>query len=85
MAKPNPDSWALTHMRWLALSRWDNEGGASAFRPTVGLSESARSRSRNPWPQAAPVRVHGIAVVHERRTETIEPARRARPAPARPG
>ena len=21
MAEPNPDHWALTHMRWLALSR----------------------------------------------------------------
>jgi hypothetical protein len=36
MAEPNPDSWALSHMRWLALSRWDNEGGASPSRHTEG-------------------------------------------------
>jgi hypothetical protein len=30
----NPDKWAQFHMRWLALSRWDNEGGASPTRPT---------------------------------------------------
>jgi hypothetical protein len=36
MAEPNPDDWALTHMRWFALSTWDNEGGASPFRTTSG-------------------------------------------------
>lgn len=29
MAASNPGTWAQTHMRALALSRWDNEGGAS--------------------------------------------------------
>lgn len=48
MAKPKPDTWAQTHMRWLALSRWDNEGGASPLRPTSG---SARTPLRNNiWP-----------------------------------
>jgi len=36
MTEPNPDNRALAHMRWLALSRWDNEGGASPSRPTSG-------------------------------------------------
>lgn len=36
MEEPNPRTWTLTHLRWLALSRWDNEGGASASRPTAG-------------------------------------------------
>lgn len=26
MAELNPDNWAHSHMRWLALSRWGNEG-----------------------------------------------------------
>ena len=47
MSEPNPDHWALTHMRWLALSRWDNEGGASASRPAAELSESTQPRRRN--------------------------------------
>ena len=47
MVEPNPDNWALTHMRWLALSRWDNEGGASASRPAAELSESTQPRRRN--------------------------------------
>ena len=85
MKEPNPDGWALTHMRWLALSRWDNEGGASAFRPTAVLSESTRPRPRNPRRQAAPVRVRGIAVVLGRRTETIEPFKRAGPVRAERG
>jgi hypothetical protein len=36
MAEPNPDTWAQSHKRRLALSRWDNEGGASASRPVAG-------------------------------------------------
>jgi hypothetical protein len=38
MAEPNPEPWAQAHMRWLALSRWDNEGGASPSRPTAGTA-----------------------------------------------
>ncbi len=45
MAEPNPDTWAQSHMRWLALSRWDNEGGASPSRPTAGSAGSAGSAS----------------------------------------
>jgi hypothetical protein len=41
MAEPNPDHWVLTHLRWLALSRWDNEGGASPSRPTSGRAGTA--------------------------------------------
>ena len=40
MAEPNPDRWAQSHMRWLALSRWDNEGGASPSRHTEGSAET---------------------------------------------
>lgn len=39
MAEPNPDKWAQSHMRWLALSRWDNEGGASPSRYTAGSAD----------------------------------------------
>jgi hypothetical protein len=35
MAEPNLDRWVQSHMRWLALSRWENEGGASPARPTA--------------------------------------------------
>ena len=45
MAEPNPDTWAQAHMRWLALSRWDNEGGASSSRPTAGSAGSASAAS----------------------------------------
>ncbi len=38
MAVPNPNPWAQSHLRWLALSRWDNEGGASPLRPTSGCA-----------------------------------------------
>ena len=85
MVEPNPDNWALTHMRWLALSRWDNEGGASAFRPTAGLNEPAHPRWRNKGPCASTVRVHTIAVVQRRRNAMVEPAERAGPARDRPG
>jgi len=39
MAEPNPDKWSQSHMRWLALSRWDNEGGASPSRLTTGSAD----------------------------------------------
>jgi len=29
MEEPNPHNRPLTHRRWLALSRWDNEDGKS--------------------------------------------------------
>lgn len=58
MSEPNPDHWASTHMRWLALSRWDNEGGASAFRPTAKLIESTLPRRRN---QGSASRLSGVA------------------------
>jgi len=41
MAEPSPDRLARAHMRWLALSRWDNEGGASQSRPTDGSADTA--------------------------------------------
>jgi hypothetical protein len=43
MAEPNPDPWAQSHTRWLALSRWDNEGGASPWRHTEGSVEQTVS------------------------------------------
>jgi len=43
MAEPNPDTWAITHMRLLALSRWDSEGGASPARPTAGSAAASLS------------------------------------------
>ena len=46
MAEPNPDHWALTHMRWLALSRWDNEGGASPSRLTSGSADPSSHSAR---------------------------------------
>jgi hypothetical protein len=48
MAEPNPDTWAQSHMRWLALSRWDNEGGASPFRPTAGSAGASLRRDIRP-------------------------------------
>jgi hypothetical protein len=84
MPDPNPDDWALTHMRRLALSRWDNEGGASAFRPTARLSESSHPRRRNPGSWVSAPRAHGLAVVLGRCTELIEPAMRGGPPRARP-
>lgn len=48
MAEPNPDTWAQSHMRWLALSRWDNEGGASPLRPTAG--SAGVSLRHDIWP-----------------------------------
>jgi hypothetical protein len=50
MAEPNPDSWAQFHMRWLALSRWDNEGGASPSRPTEGSADPTLSHDVRPRP-----------------------------------
>jgi hypothetical protein len=44
MTEPKPDSWAHSHMRWLALSRWDSEGDASPSRHTEG-SAGARPRT----------------------------------------
>ncbi len=85
MAEPNSDNWALTHMRLMALSRWDNEGGASAFRPTAGLGECTQARRRNQGPRVSPVPVRSVAVVHRRFSETIQSAKRAGPARARPG
>ena len=35
MAEPNLDRWVQWHMRWLAISRWENEGGASPAKPTT--------------------------------------------------
>jgi hypothetical protein len=40
MAEPNPDRWAQSHMPWLALSRWDDEGGASPSRRTEGSADT---------------------------------------------
>jgi len=49
MAGPNPDMWAPLHMRWLALERWDDEGGASPNRPTAGSSRAAAGGERWQW------------------------------------
>jgi hypothetical protein len=40
MTSPNLELWAQSHMRWLALSRWDTEGGASPLRPTSGCASA---------------------------------------------
>jgi len=48
MADPNPDRWAQSHMRWLALSRWDNEGGASPSRHTEGSADTAPRHEGRP-------------------------------------
>jgi len=53
MAEPNPDRWAQSHMRWLALSRWDNEGGASPSRHTEGSADP--TPCREVWPTPGPV------------------------------
>lgn len=53
MAEPKPDHWALAHMRWLALSRWDNEGGASPSRHIDGSTGSAGSELRDAMQTAA--------------------------------
>ena len=60
MAEPNPEDWAWMHMRWLALSRWNTEGGASASRPTAGSAgvsaRLAEPKGLNPPPDP----VHGF-------------------------
>ena len=33
MIEPIADTRADAHLLWIALSRWDNEGGASPLRP----------------------------------------------------
>lgn len=38
MTAAKPQAWAHSHLYWLALSRWDNEGGANSQRPVVGVS-----------------------------------------------
>jgi hypothetical protein len=50
MAEPNPDRWAQYHMRRLALSRWDNEGGASPFRHTEGSADPTPRHEVRPTP-----------------------------------
>jgi hypothetical protein len=45
MAMKNPDSWAPTHMRRLALSRWTGEGGASPWRVDAEPAAPAGTRS----------------------------------------
>jgi hypothetical protein len=85
MSEPNPDHWASTHMRWLALSRWDNEGGASASRLTAKLTKSTQPRRRNQGATPQPSGVRSVAAVDRRRTEMIEAAKRAGPTRAQPG
>ena len=51
MAEPNPDRWVLSHMRWLALSRWDNEGGASPSRHTGGSADPTPRHEVRPTPR----------------------------------
>ena len=55
MAEPNPDRWAQSHMRWLALSRWDNEGGASPSRHTEGSAYPAPRHEVAPTPGPVPL------------------------------
>jgi len=55
MAEPNPDKWAQSHMRWLALSRWDNEGGASPLRPTAGSTDPNLRHDFYPAPGSVPL------------------------------
>ena len=50
MAELNPDKWAQSHMRSLALSRWDNEGGASPSRPTEGSAVPTPRHGARPTP-----------------------------------
>jgi hypothetical protein len=45
MAELNPDQWPQLHMRLLALSRWDNEGGASPSRRTAGSADQSARRA----------------------------------------
>lgn len=42
MTEPNRNTWAQTHLRWLALSRWDNEGGrCESVSTNLGFGKSA--------------------------------------------
>ena len=52
MAEPNPHQWAQSHPYTMALSRWDNEGGAGAQRPVPGWVAPGPDRSFRP-----PIRV----------------------------
>lgn len=68
MPEPNPDTWPQSHMRWLALSKWDSEGGASPSRPTEGAAGSVlRHQVR---PTAGPVPLFGPE-------SSVPPTRRA--------
>lgn len=50
MTEPNPDVRAQLHMRWLALSRYDNEGSASPRRRVAGSTEPRSQRqAARPW------------------------------------
>ena len=57
MAEPNPDRWAQSHMRWLALSRWDNEGGASISRHTEGSADPTPRHEVGPTQGPVPLRL----------------------------
>lgn len=52
MATTNPDHWQHLHLRWLALSRWESEGGASPHRSTAGSAtrKAAGTTLRNGSP-----------------------------------
>jgi len=55
MADTHPDQGAQTQLRWLALSRWANEGGASPSRPvaeTTGATPERPADDTPPSPRA---------------------------------
>ncbi|PTT90675.1 hypothetical protein DBR42_05355 [Pelomonas sp. HMWF004] len=55
MAMKNPDTWAPTHMRRLALSRWASEGGASPLRATAEPADPAGTLPDEETDEARPV------------------------------
>ena len=74
MALKNPDTWAPTHRRRLALSRWDGEGGASPSRSTAEPTETTAAHEAKDT--AAP---HAVAAPPQPQAATPNP-----PAPRAP-
>ena len=82
MAEPNPDRWAQSHMRWLALSRWDNEGGASPPRHTEGSADPMPSHEVRSTPGPVLLLLALVATVSSTRAGNgqLDPSVRARSA-----
>lgn len=53
MKEPTPETWKHSHMLALALSRWDNEGGARPHFTAAGLTGATLPHAIQPSVNAA--------------------------------